>query len=152
MHRILDLLEEKNTPQSVKAARRKEEEEVASLALTSPSWHNYRDKQRQFLRKRERDRRQRDHQVERLAHASMLTVQMRLLNSELADSRKRPKPVKSYDASHLVEEVDDENVRMYVRRLSIDMARTLVPTNDSTELRNKNLRKGRTSTQYLSVE
>ncbi|XP_072025350.1 uncharacterized protein [Amphiura filiformis] len=167
MHRILDILEDQNTPQSVKTARRKEEEEATSLVLQVPSWHNYRDKQRQYLRKRERERRQREHQVERMAHATRLTVQMRLQNSD--DVETGLNSMEHHESPH--KEQVDENVMMFVRRLSIDMARVLVPSNNSprrrmpsinseslltngrTDVRKGvNLTRRRTSSQSSSVE
>lgn len=140
MHRMLDTLEEQNTPAPVKAARRKEEEEAATLhVLKVPSWHNYRDKQRQFLRKRERERRQRELQVERMARASRIPVQMRRYTDT---PEKGFEPEETNDARQL-----DEDVMLFVRRLTIDMARSLAPA-DIPQMRTSVLHR-RTSSESL---
>ena len=94
------------------------------LMLQVPSWHNYRDKQRQYLRKREQERVQQRNQANRMAHATrLINAPIRVENNHINARMAGPSVNDGgYNHKALKDRPPDSDVMMYMKRLSTDVA------------------------------
>ncbi|XP_033647976.1 uncharacterized protein LOC117307355 [Asterias rubens] len=83
---MLGKLVELNTPAAMKAAlrRKQTEEEDLMASLFTPSWHSYREKQRLFLRRRQREKRLQEIRMQQMAHAASLGMKLRMQSLNIA--------------------------------------------------------------------